>query len=471
MAYTPQAIQFSETPTRILLSLAQQSRQEQLLRQRARMEDEKIRNSLPMEFVDKVSGAESDVKSLYGKLYLNDLYTKIKNKSIPTSEAQALAAQYAMDINSKSSAVKNFTKQADDALNAISNSFGIDKQRVKAQYGAYVYNNIADPSKLGNGAEYVGMIVDTHPELFVDSRNGQELFNKMIKEAPTADLTHTVKRDVNGNKMLTEISGGKIPFYMKMQESVGSTGLPVAKPVVDKDANGVIPDSIFNWFYNYGEGEKDFRMKTWIDAGANKMIIQNNANKKEDDPGYADPADDATKTIYKRKFVTDMLEQMKKYEAPTVSTVDAAKPKEDGAGAGEKKDEVTLDALKAINDKVEKDITAKTQYTQINTLPGIGRDAVLKIARNATGMTSIGVGDIYLKKGSDGNIGIYAAKDITSPSDPEDVKSAKGSLLSYVDIVANIQANQPLGAKAKKKVVEEAGKKKKVWNPQTGKFE
>jgi len=105
--------------------------------------------------------------------------------------------------------------------------------------------------------------------------------------------------------------------------------------------------------------------------------------------------------------------------------------------------------------KMQKDAEAGRPYTQVNTLGTAERNSILKEARNAVGVQSIGVGDIQLQIDADGNPGIYTARDITQQGSDEVLYKA-GTYLGPIDVQTDINANKQLGTKSAQKAVQSA---------------
>ena len=80
MAVLPQALEFSQAPISILLSIAEQNRQQQLLQEKARLEDQKARMALPMQLVNAMDSLDSDVQNQYASAYLNSFSQAINQK-------------------------------------------------------------------------------------------------------------------------------------------------------------------------------------------------------------------------------------------------------------------------------------------------------------------------------------------------------------------------------------------------------
>jgi len=110
-----------------------------------------------------------------------------------------------------------------------------------------------------------------------------------------------------------------------------------------------------------------------------------------------------------------------------------------------------------------------TQFIDVvGEIKDVAQGVVLKKAREATGINSIGVKDIRIED-IDGTPSIVVAQDIYN--DKGAVAYKKGQLLSSIGTQANVSANQPLGTKAKAAAVQATGKKPKKYNPSTGKYE
>lgn len=378
MAVLPQALEFSQAPISILLSIAEQNRQQQLLQEKARLEDQKARMALPMQLVNAMDSLDSDVQNQYASAYLNSFSQAINQKNIPTSALYDAAAKMVMDIKSKSGAVKQWKDGFSESVKTFDKNSGINVDQLKAAGSKYLLEAVRDPSKLSslqNPSEWVFKAVSEAPELFGNREAGSAVFNEILTKTPKADMTEIIKRDTTGNMVLTEKSGGKIPWWYTMKEGVGSTGLKTYTPVLKKDESGNIEEDVFNSFYSYKDPNNpyDFRMRLWVDAGANDLIRNNNLGKNPNDEGYIDPNDEGSKAIAKRRFLTNQLEMRPSYEAPRESTADKSKPSTVFNFGGIGTPDGTPDPFADLQEKIN---TGK----KINELPTMYQEYILETA-------------------------------------------------------------------------------------------
>jgi hypothetical protein len=331
MAVLPQALQFSETPIKVLLDIAEQNRQQQLLMEKARLEDLKARGALPMELVNAMDNLDSDVQNQYAGSFLNNVTTAVRNKNIPTASITDYIARGVMDIKSKSAAIKQWKDGFKEATTGLGSDSGIYTDQLKAAGSKYLLESLKDPKKLQelkNPNDWIYEAINNAPELFANRESGASVFNEILAKTPKADMTEIIKVDNTGNMSLTEKSGGKIPWWYTMKEGVGPTGLKIFTPELKTDAAGNISEDVFNSFYTYKDpkNQNDFRMRFWIDGGANDLITKNNIGKNPGDADYMDPNDDGSKAIAKRSFLKEQLELRPSYDAPRESAKDRPRP-------------------------------------------------------------------------------------------------------------------------------------------------
>lgn len=331
MAFLPQALQFSETPIKVLLDIAEQNRQQQMLMERARLEDLKARQALPMQLVNAMDNLDADVQNQYAGSFLQNVTAAVRNNSIPTSSINDYIAKGLMDITTKSSKVKQWKEGFKESVAGLGNDSGIYTDQLKAAGSKYLLESLNDPKKfqdLKNPSDWVFNAIEKAPELFGNREAGAGVFNEILAKTPKADMTEIIKVDNTGNMVLTEKSGGKIPWWYTMKEGVGPTGLKIYTPELKTDAQGNIAEEVFNSFYTYKDpkNQNDFRMRFWIDAGANDLITKNNLGKNPGDPDYIDPNDDGAKAIAKRSFLKEQLELHPSYDAPRESGKDRPRP-------------------------------------------------------------------------------------------------------------------------------------------------
>lgn len=321
MAFLPQALQFSETPIKVLLDIAEQNRQQQMLMEKARLEDLKARQALPMQLVNAMDNLDSDVQSQYANSFLQNVTAAVKNNSIPTSSINDYIAKGVMDITTMSGKVKQWKDGFNEAIKSLSDDAGIYTDQLKAVASTYLLESLKDPKKfqdLKNPSAWVFSALEDGSKLFGNRQSGAGLFGEVLAKTPKADMTEIIKVDNTGNMSLTEKSGGKIPWWYTMKEGVGPTGLKIYTPELKTDAQGNISEDVFTSFYTYKDPKKqyDFRMKFWIDAGAEDLIDKNNLGKNPGDPDYIDPNDKGSKEIAKRSFLKEQLELHPSYDAP-----------------------------------------------------------------------------------------------------------------------------------------------------------
>jgi hypothetical protein len=471
----PTPIRYSEAPSSYLMSLARSKRQEQLLQQKARLEDEKVQSALPMQLVEQMKSIDTDVRDRYANAYLGSLVESIRSKKYSTADLSMMAAQYANNIANVDRSIKQFKEEVDQAVKGIDKNFSVNPKNIYAASSEYILRNINDPSALGNGNEFVAKVIETRPDLVVNREAGIKTLNNIIAKSPKFTQSGVISSDRTGNMKLVSDYTAKIPFWYEMkQDKDPSTGLRVYKPSLKLDSDGLVSKDVFDQFYNYSEGPMDFRTKMTINAGANDLIIKNNIGKKPTDRGYMDPDNAGTVEVAKRLYLTNYLNNISEPDFTLKSTVDRQKPSGGGSGGGSKSvDQAYIDSygkIYALASSVRPGMGAP-----VNELENTESEFIINAAKKSTGV-DVNISNIYIKKTPDNRIGIYAANNDILDEAGNTVIRANQPITYLSDVGTNIKANAPLGTKAKNAAASK-GKQKaaaparsyKGIDPKTGK--
>jgi hypothetical protein len=108
-----------------------------------------------------------------------------------------------------------------------------------------------------------------------------------------------------------------------------NTGIKTYRPELKLSDDGAIDEDVFKMFYNFSSGDKDFRVKMTIDAGAQDIIRKKNeANKKKlGDEGFLNEKDAGVMELAKRGYLTELLKASTAPEFKVTSIVDRAAPR------------------------------------------------------------------------------------------------------------------------------------------------
>lgn len=282
-----------------------------LLMQRAEMQDRKAAAAIPYDFARQTKNLDRAIAEGLGEKYKNDLSMAVYQGGVSESDARRMAADYLSDLNTKSNAVKAFRTQGMEYINKMAPNLGIDKGRASQILSGYIATNAMDPEKLSDPVAFINDAVKSEPDLFVDNRLGAGVFTDMMKKAPRYVQSGSTTVNPTGTEKQRLDWRMSQPWFYDFEETVEKkTGqkYDTAKLRVDKD--GLVTQDVFDYFYNSGQSDLDFRMQTWIDAGARREMEQNNMGKQPGQPGYVDPRDQGAMDMFRRKYLTESIKSM-----------------------------------------------------------------------------------------------------------------------------------------------------------------
>jgi len=307
----PVPIQYSDAPAQALLSLRQMQSRQDLLMQRAELADQKAAAAIPYDFARQIRNLDRVVADGLGRQYVNDLTMAVGPGRVGLADAKRIAAEYLNDLNVKSNSIKNFRDQGMEYINKMAPNLGIDKGRASQILSGYIATNAMDPEKLSDPIAFINDAVKSEPDLFVDNRLGAGVFTDMMKKAPRYVQSGSTTVNPTGTEKQRLDWRMSQPWFYDFEETVEKkTGqkYDTAKLRVDKD--GLVTQDVFDYFYNSGQSDLDFRMQTWIDAGARREMDKNNMGKQPGQPGYVDPRDQGAMDMFRRKYITESIKSM-----------------------------------------------------------------------------------------------------------------------------------------------------------------
>ena len=306
-----QPIQYSDVPAQALLSLSQQRNRQDLLMQKAEMEDRKAAAMIPYDFAKQTRNLDRVVAESLGEQYRAQLSSAIYQGGVSESGARGMAADMISDLNTKSNAIKTFRKQGEDYINKMAPSLGIDKGRASQILSGYIATNFMDSDKLSDASAVLNDAIKKDPAMFVDNRLGATRFTEIIKSAPRYSMAGQSNMNPTGMEKKVLDWRSTQPWFYDYETVVDKkTGGTFERGKLKTDPDGLVNQDVFDYFYNAGQSDLDFRMKTWIDAGASRMLFDNNMSKRPGEKGYIDPNDSLAFDSLRRKYLTDQLNNM-----------------------------------------------------------------------------------------------------------------------------------------------------------------
>lgn len=443
------SVRYSETPTSILLQNAKQERQQQMLMQKAAMEDDKARRAIPMGLANQLKNMDADVINNELVQNVTDL-VELERSGASLTDLQAEAAKRLASVSSKSQAVKQYKLQVQNSLKDISNKFAVDKSRLNDLAAAHLALNINNIDQLGSGYDFVEKTLQT-PDLVVDRRAGTSLLQSIVKTAPKFSMENVVTSDPSGTKKLVSGAEAKMPAWYRIKETKDPrTGLPTFRPELKLSADGAIDETVFNQFYNYAEGADDFRARMTIDAGAADVVREMNKGKNPGDPGYLDKNDAGTMMLAKRKYLTSFLQAMSAPDLSVASTVDANAPRV-GKGGGATGGAIKLgmyDRMKSIAAN-----SADKGIVQLNQMEAGDQEYVLDVMSGTLGRKP-NASEIDIRLQPDGNFTVVAQKDLRGSDNKLMFKRGQALGSMSADQIEIAEAGRVGGVKLKREVAQ-----------------
>lgn len=400
MAVLPQALEFDQTPNKILLQRAEEARQQDLLMRKLDADNKEkqfqvlkeinpatLYPKFEREVVDNAIGWLTKKYSDYIRQNPNAGYVDLQN----------MLNQDLSEIASWSARVKTVKDNIDKSVQAADPVY--DKGRTRAlaldralyktdQLGRKVLKS-AQEIDIEN--DIVSIVQQEAPEKLIDEYKGQEVASKIINDASlfTEDITEEVDSP-NGKKTIVKGRKSSLPFYLEVVNGVVG---------VKKGSNGYIDEDVFNRFYSNPS------VKVFVDGKAKELM-----EKASVATGGATPSNPGSLEMFKRTFVTSWLEQNKKgvidkVDKSLVKTSPTTNVYVGGSGPGVVGGRIPAYAILSSVLATGEDIMNSTKID--NNI----KNAILSIADENGKLRAINrkysPSMIEVKKDADGSIGIY----------------------------------------------------------------
>lgn len=321
-----QPIQYSDVPAQALLSLSQQRDRQDLLMQKAQMEDRKAAAIIPYDFAKQIKNLDRQVAEGLGAQYQANL-ANASMAGAGVSDLRRMAGEYLTDLNTKSNSIKAFRNQGQEYIDKMAPSLGIDKGRASQILSGYVATNFMDPDKLSDPAAVLNDAIKKAPDMFVDNQLGASVFTDIMKNAPRYTLSGESNMNPTGLEKKVLDWRSSQPWFFDFETVVDKkTGGTFEQAKLKTGPDGNVDEDVFQYFYNSKQSDMDFRMKTWIDAGAYRLMFANNQTKQPGDKDYIDPNNPVAIENLKRKYLTDQINLMKVGSFDLGKTVQVPKP-------------------------------------------------------------------------------------------------------------------------------------------------
>lgn len=377
---------------------------------------------------------------------------------------------------------------------------------------------LKDAAQMMDAASTIQEEFNAHPELYIDR-------NK-VNTGAFAEIDKTFKAlQPKGDKLSLDPTGFKVtkigteytlsPFESEVEFTDKETGLKYKKPVLKTEQTTVItkpdgkPYSVLSedaYEAFVGGDNKNIRQAVYTTAldkirehneqafekagftypkATALAVSRNNASQFNTIPGYVNPFDDAALEVFQRAAAVDLLNASGRYDDKGEVVgfkldrgIDKNRPNVTNVYNNIGEGKGFIDAFSSVDEMATKKFNEGKKYTQVNLSPY--SDVIIDYAQDALGVKNLNSADLQIVKDKDGNVGIYAARDIKGKPTLENplgqpIRKAGldgAALIAYIDRDKfNILANNSLGQKAKGSAAASDEPAKKVYNPKTGKFE
>lgn len=299
MAIT-RALEFDQTPNKLLFEIGEQAYQEQLNRMKLQMEERAKANKI----LDGLNPAilAKDYDAVVVNQSLPQIQTAIANfqkSGGGEAEARALFGNLITPVISFSNGRKQITENIEKTINLMGDKTLFDRGRlmtlVKDRALNKKVNGISVPKtaeELDLNTDWVQYVMEKEPDLAVDGIKASDSFLDYLKKIPEVEIVKEEEFDKNGRRIGT-VDKEKLSFLYTRDANNNI--------VLKKDANDYVPEDVFNNFYS--------RFKPWVDSEARKIMAQSGV----------DPSNVKDFEIVKRAFVTKKLEENKSGSVQTAT--------------------------------------------------------------------------------------------------------------------------------------------------------
>jgi hypothetical protein len=344
MAIT-RALEFDQTPNRLLFQIAENARAQQLADQKLKLDEQRKRQEIynminpsvlskdyEKEVVSRNLSAIQEAAANYEKQNPNGSLTDLR--MFLNSQIGKTAEQ--------SARVKTYKDNVDKYVAAVGKDSIYDTERLRAMlYDRGLFKadqtglkNLKPAEEINEDVQsYVDQILSEDPDLVVSKVTGAKNLQAAIKDASLFEENIMSERD-SPNGMQTVITGtkSKIPFYLEVKKRnvKKPTGM-VEESYLDvkKQANGLIDESVFNQIYS------DPPTAAYINSLAKDIMKQAGIESTPENM-----------EVYKRTALTDFLERNKKGAIENVNKTLIQPPRAASSGVGtEKEPPITVDVF------------------------------------------------------------------------------------------------------------------------------
>lgn len=432
----PQALEYNWEFNRNLAQIGEQARQQRAYQQKLEQENRQrqlqvlqeinpatLYPKFEREVVDQTIGELTSGMANYIKQNPNASYIDLQN----------MVNQNLGQIAQWSAKVKSVKENIDKTVSLMDPKSPYDKGRLRAlAIDRALYKTDEAGNKIMKGVDEIDLESDIvtqvaaeNEDKLIDTFKGEQAMVDVVNDAK--EYTKSVQKTIetpDGRKTNVFEEKSSVPFFLEAKDG---------ELRVKQQPNGYIDEGVFQQFYN------------------NPAIRVNvNANAKSNMRKLGVPDSPEALEYFKRAYLTTWLEGNKKGLIDRVDKTLYQKPTKDSGSDKTPSDQTYINAyqkIDALTSSVKKGSGAPLNQLDLET-----QKVILDMAKSALGAT-VGQADVYVKKESDGTISLYTGRDLKD-ADGNVVTPINNKIGTLTSTGTNIEANKPLGAKAKKAAVQ-----------------
>lgn len=432
----PQALEYNWEFNRSLEQIGETARQQRAYQQKLEQENRQrqlqvlqeinpatLYPKFEREVVDQTIGELTAGMANYMKQNPNASYIDLQN----------MVNQNLGQIAQWSAKVKSVKENIDKTVSMMDPKSPYDKGRLRAlAIDRALYKTDEAGRKVMRGVDEIDLETDIvtqvaadNEDKLIDTFKGEQAMVDVVSDAK--EYTKSVQKTVetpDGRKTNVFEEKSSVPFFLEAKDG---------ELRVKQQPNGYIDENVFQQFYQ------------------NPAIRVNvNANAKSNMRKIGVPESPEAFEYFKRAYLTTWLEGNKKGLVEKVDKTLYQKPTTTGGSGASPSDQTYINAyqkIDALTSSKKKGMGAPLSELDLET-----QNVVLNMAKSALGAT-VGQGDIYVKKEPDGTNAVYTGRDFKDDDD-NIVRRINSKIGTLTSTGTNIEANKPLGAKAKKAAVQ-----------------
>lgn len=397
MAIT-RALEFDQTPNKMLFEIGEQARQQELLQRKMMMEEqEKVGRTLNMISPDVLNkNFSKDVVNAYLPQVLNKA-KELSRAGVSDRQAREGVFKLLSDVTEWSNKSQSIDDQIEEQVKGLDNSI-YDVGRIKALAKDMAKYNTVGGQKILKGKDemdpsqdYVSQVIEKMPDLAVDERKATNAFQASLKAIPEVEKVTEEVKDASGRRIGDKVVE-KLSFLYDRDAN---------NNIVLKKENGFVPEETFQTFYS--------QYKPWVDGNAKRIMSR-----------FGVPESPEATEWFKRSFLTTTLENSASGTA-NVSKSNVKQPNNGttvniSTGGKESYQDAYALLIEKLNAGKINELQPLVSNTLVNIANKVGKRAALK------GKVQYSAKDFDIKIDKDNKVRMYekGTSDVIATIDPTD---------------------------------------------------